>query len=129
MVRNKAKYYKKYNFTEDINDILFDNSDLVIDLMNNVDTSLEYFTKIVQHNKPIVVTNKVFLSEHGNKIFDLSKENRTKVLIGSCISTDMPILVSRLNPYFSGSDRLEKRGRSSSDIASAILEDIFYFYS
>lgn len=130
LVKNKSKYDNpKYNFTENEEDILNNSSHLVLDLMNNIDYSLEYLPKVMQSKKSILIAGKIFLSEHGNLIFKHAKENDVRLLIGPCISSDLPIYISEKNPYYSGLGYKLIRGNGSDDVSAAILEDIFCFYS
>lgn len=130
LVKNKVKYLdKNYNFTDDFLDILINKSDLIIDVMNNVEYSLECLSKIFASKKSILITNKILLSEHGEFLFKQAKINEVQILIGSCISSDMPIHISTKNPYYTGEEYKVKRGNNSAEVSSAIIEDIFYFYS
>jgi homoserine dehydrogenase len=130
LVKSASKHFEeKYNFTENPEDIYTNSSDLIIDLMNNVDYSVDYLPKIMSHKKSVLIAGKIFLSEHGELIFKNARENDVRVLIGSCISADLPINLSTKNPYYTGQEYKESRGNNSADVSAAILEDIFYFYS
>ena len=130
LIKDKSKYDNQLScFTENPDDIISNKSDLVLDLLNNIDYSLEYLPKVMQSGKSIVISGKIFLSEHCNFIFKEAEKHDVKLLIGSCISSDLPINISVNNPYYAGKPDIEKRGNSSSEVAAAIIEDIFYFYS
>jgi homoserine dehydrogenase len=130
LVKSVSKHFEeKYNFTENPEDIYTNSSDLVIDLMNNLEYSVDYLPKIMSHNKSVLICGKTFLSGHGEMIFKQARKNDVRVLIGSCISADLPINLSKKNPYYTGQEYKEFRGNSSADVSAAILEDIFYFYS
>jgi homoserine dehydrogenase len=130
LVKDKSKYIdENYNFTEILSDILDNESDLIVDLMNNKEASLSYLPQIFDKHKSVLLPDKVLVSEHGNIIFNEANKNDVMVLIGSCISADMPIHLSTKNPYYTGEEYKEKRGNSSADFSAAILEDILYFYS
>ena len=130
LVKDKVKNLdENYNFTDDPLDILTNKSDLVVDLMDNIEYSLEYLPQLFAAKKSVLLAGKIFLSEHGEFLFKQAKANDAQILIGSCISSDMPIHISTKNPYYNGEEYKVKRGNNSAEVSSAILEDIFYFYS
>ena len=129
LVKNTLKYSEKLNqFTSDENDIINDSSDLVIDLLNNIDYSLDLLPKITDQKKSLIIVGKIFLSENIKFLNEITFKNDVKFLIGSCVSSDFPIKISLNNPYFDGNEYLNERGNSSTEISAAIMEDIFYYY-
>lgn len=131
LVRNPSRYSNVSEYmTTDLEDILQNQSDIVIDLSNNIKFSLEILPKIAAAGKSIMVLGKVFLSEHGKFVSSLEKEYGIKVLIGACISADLPLNISDSNPmYYPGVNYIEKRGNSSDQVCTAIFEELIYFYS
>jgi homoserine dehydrogenase len=131
LVRNPSRYKNvPDNMTTDLEDILQNESDIVIDLSNNIDFSLEALPKIAAAGKSIMVLGKVFLAEHGKFIFNLEKQYGIKVSIGACVSSDLPINISDSNPLrYPGRNYVEKRGNSSDQVCTAIFEELIHFYN
>ncbi len=130
LVKNKVKHLdENYNFTDCPSDILTNRSDMVVDVMDNIEYSLKYLPQVFAAKKSVLIVGKIFLSEHGEFLFKQAKANDAQILIGSCISSDMPIHISTKNPYYTSEEYKVKRGNNSAEVSSAILEDIFYFYS
>ena len=116
------------SFTENPDDLINNISDLVVDLSGDITNSLVYLPRLMEYKKSILIADKILLSDHAELIFSKARENNVRVLIGSCVSSSLPINISKNSPYYDGSDCKEVRGNGSTEVSSAILEDIFYFY-
>jgi len=130
LVKDKQKYGEvDQSFTENPDDLINNISDLVVDLSGDITNSLVYLPRLMEYKKSILIADKILLSDHAELIFSKARENNVRVLIGSCVSSSLPINISKNSPYYDGSDCKEVRGNGSTEVSSAILEDIFYFYS
>jgi homoserine dehydrogenase len=133
LVKDVAKYSSgtPANYTSDINDLLSDDTDLVIDASNNseINWSRGALTELAKAGKSVVVLNKPLLATSTQVFAELEKTYGVKFLIGACISKNSPINVSTLNYLFDGNERFEERGHSSDQVCRAIFEEILYFYN
>ena len=133
LVKDIAKYYDSTpaNYTSDINDLLSDDTDLVIDASNNSEISWAkgMLTELAKAGKSVVVLNKPLLTTSTQVFAELEKTYGVKFLIGACISKNSPINVSPNNYLFDGNERFEERGHSSDEVCRAIFEEILYFYN
>ena len=118
LVKDISKYNDpEYNFTQNPEDVINDKSDLVLDLTSDIENSINYLPKLIDSKKSILLANKIFLSDHSESIFKKAKENNVSVLIGSCISSSLPIRLSKNNPYYNGSEYKEVRGNGADEFA------------
>lgn len=133
LVKNVLKYPENISvtYTSSFNDLLSDNSSLVIDATNNEtdDWVTGTLTDLAKAGKSVIILNKPLLAKNINIFSQLEKQYGVKFLIGACISKNSPINVNPSNYFFDGTTRFEQRGHSSDDIIRAIFEEILYFYN
>ena len=80
LVRDKSKKrplnISQYHLTEDINDILNDNSiDIVVEVMGGIEPTVDWLRTALKNKKHVITANKDLLAIHLKLLEDLAEEN------------------------------------------------------
>lgn len=89
----KAKKLGFSNATKDTNDVINDPEiDIVIELIGGYEPAKEYIIKAIKNKKHVVTANKAVISEYGDEIFKLAKENKVNFGFEAAVAGGIPII-------------------------------------
>lgn len=97
LVRNKSKKrplnISQYHLTEDINDILNDNSiDIVVEVMGGIEPTVDWLRTALKNKKHVITANKDLLAIHLKLLEDLAEENGVALKFEASVAGGIPIV-------------------------------------
>ena len=73
--------------------------DIVVELIGDIDTSLELVTKSIKNNKQIITANKALIAKHGDEIFSQAKQNDVFIGFEASVAGAIPIIQTILKNF------------------------------
>jgi|SRR5581483_12035645 len=127
---------KSVNWTEDFEQVLASDADIVVELIGGVDPAKEWIEKSLLAGKSVVTANKRVMAEHGPELLALARQMGQRLEYGGSVAGGVPVLcglqqglagdrVVRLSGVLNGTcnyilSNMEARGTSfSSALAKA----------
>ncbi|MEJ7221238.1 homoserine dehydrogenase [Staphylococcus epidermidis] len=97
LVRDKSKKrplnISQYHLTEDINDILNDNSiDIVVEVMGGIEPTVDWLRTALKNKKHVITANKDLLAVHLKLLEDLAEENGVALKFEASVAGGIPIV-------------------------------------
>lgn len=97
LVRDKSKKrplnISQYHLTEDINDILNDNSiDIVVEVMGGIEPTVDWLRTALKNKKHVITANKDLLAIHLKLLEDLAEENGVALKFEASVAGGIPIV-------------------------------------
>ncbi|WP_157173294.1 homoserine dehydrogenase [Staphylococcus epidermidis] len=97
LVRDKSKKrplnISQYHLTEDINDILNDNSiDIVVEVMGGIEPTVDWLRTSLKNKKHVITANKDLLAIHLKLLEDLAEENGVALKFEASVAGGIPIV-------------------------------------
>lgn len=97
LVRDKSKKrplnISQYHLTEDINDILNDNSiDIVVEVMGGIEPTVDWLRTALKNKKYVITANKDLLAIHLKLLEDLAEENGVALKFEASVAGGIPIV-------------------------------------
>lgn len=97
LVRDKSKKrplnISQYHLTEDINDILNDNSiDIVVEIMGGIEPTVDWLRTALKNKKHVITANKDLLAIHLKLLEDLAEENGVALKFEASVAGGIPIV-------------------------------------
>lgn len=97
LVRDKSKKrplnISQYHLTEDINDILNDNSiDIVVEVMGGIEPNVDWLRTALKNKKHVITANKDLLAIHLKLLEDLAEENGVALKFEASVAGGIPIV-------------------------------------
>ena len=97
LVRDKSKKrplnISQYHLTEDINDILNDNSiDIVVEVMGGIEPTVDWLRTALKNKKHVITANKDLLAIHLKLLEDLAEENGVALKFEASVAGGLPIV-------------------------------------
>ncbi|MDS3952590.1 homoserine dehydrogenase [Staphylococcus epidermidis] len=97
LVRDKSKKrplnISQYHLTEDINDILNDNSiDIVVEVMGGIEPTVDWLRTVLKNKKHVITANKDLLAVHLKLLEDLAEENGVALKFEASVAGGIPIV-------------------------------------
>ena len=97
LVRDKSKKrplnISQYHLTEDINDILNDNSiDIVVEVMGCIEPTVYWLRTALKNKKHVITANKDLLAIHLKLLEDLAEENGVALKFEASVAGGIPIV-------------------------------------
>lgn len=97
IVRDKSKKrplnISQYHLTEDINDILNDNSiDIVVEVMGGIEPTVDWLRTALKNKKHVITANKDLLAVHLKLLEDLAEENGVALKFEASVAGGIPIV-------------------------------------
>ena len=97
LVRDKSKKrplnISQYHLTEDINDILNDNSiDIVVEVMGGIEPTVDWLRTTLKNKKHVITANKDLLAIHLKLLEDLAEENGVALKFEASVAGGIPIV-------------------------------------
>lgn len=97
LVRDKSKKrplnISQYHLTEDINDILNDNSiDKVVEVMGGIEPTVDWLRTALKNKKHVITANKDLLAIHLKLLEDLAEENGVALKFEASVAGGIPIV-------------------------------------
>lgn len=97
LVRDKSKKrplnISQYHLTEDINDILNDNSiDIVVEVMGGIEPTVDWLRTALKNKKHVITANKDLLAIHLKLLEDLAEENGVSLKFEASVAGGIPIV-------------------------------------
>lgn len=97
LVRDKSKKrplnISQYHLTEDINDILNDNSiDIVVEVMGGIEPTVDWLRTALKNKKHVITANKDLLAIRLKLLEDLAEENGVALKFEASVAGGIPIV-------------------------------------
>ncbi|MDW8798934.1 homoserine dehydrogenase [Staphylococcus pseudoxylosus] len=97
LVRDKSRQrpinVSNYNLTEDIDEILKDDSiDIVVEVMGGIEPTVDWLKRALSQKKHVVTANKDLLAVHLNVLEDLAQENDVALKYEASVAGGIPIV-------------------------------------
>ena len=97
LVRDKSRQrpinVSNYNLTEDIDEILKDDSiDIVVEVMGGIEPTVDWLKRALSQKKHVVTANKDLLAVHLNVLEDLAQENDVALKYEVSVAGGIPIV-------------------------------------
>ena len=97
LVRDKSRQrpinVSNYNLTEDIDEILNDDSiDIIVEVMGGIEPTVDWLKRALSQKKHVVTANKDLLAVHLNVLEDLAQENDVALKYEASVAGGIPIV-------------------------------------
>ncbi|MDH9161868.1 homoserine dehydrogenase [Staphylococcus succinus] len=97
LVRDKSRSrpinVSKYNLTEDIDEILNDDSiDIIVEVMGGIEPTVDWLKRALSQKKHVITANKDLLAVHLNVLEDLAQENDVALKYEASVAGGIPIV-------------------------------------
>lgn len=97
LVRDKSRQrpinVSSYNLTEDIDEILNDDSiDIIVEVMGGIEPTVDWLKRALSQKKHVVTANKDLLAVHLNVLEDLAQENDVALKYEASVAGGIPIV-------------------------------------
>jgi homoserine dehydrogenase len=79
-------------WTENINDILNSNADVVIELTGGLNPTESWIRKALQKKKSVVTANKQLIAYRGAALAKLAKANKVQLVYGAAVAGGVPVI-------------------------------------
>lgn len=93
-------------WTDDINEVLASNVDVVVELMGGLEPAHEWVRRALQSGKSVVTANKQLMAHYGCELLQVARDHGQSLSFGACVAGGVPVL-SGLRDGLAG-DRLVK---------------------
>lgn len=98
--RNKKRSISEEHFSYEIDEILNDPEiNLVVELINDSESALEYVKSALIRGKDVVTANKKLIAEHLPELLTLSEEHDASLLYEAAVAGSIPI-IRNLEEYY-----------------------------
>jgi homoserine dehydrogenase len=94
------------NWTEDFNDVLASDVDIVVELVGGVDHAYQWVRSALEAGKSVVTANKQLMARHGSELTELARRKQRVLAYGAAVAGGVPV-ISGLHEGLGG-DRLQK---------------------
>src|SRR5699024_6446181 len=97
LVRDKSRSrpinVSNYNLTEDIDEILNDDSiDIIVEVMGGIEPTVDWLKRALSEKKHVITANKDLLAVHLNVLEDLAQENDVALKYEASVAGGIPIV-------------------------------------
>ncbi|EHJ07471.1 homoserine dehydrogenase [Staphylococcus simiae] len=97
LVRNKSKKrplnISQYHLTEDVNDILNDESiDIIVEVMGGIEPTVDWLRTALKNKKHVITANKDLLAIHLKLLEDLAEQNGVALKFEASVAGGIPIV-------------------------------------
>ena len=107
VARKKASWIASdVMWTEDIEDVLASDVDVVVELMGGLEPAHEWVRRALQSGKSVVTANKQLIAHFGSELLKLAWDRGQSLSFGACVAGGVPVL-SGLRDGLAG-DRLTR---------------------
>jgi len=96
-------------WTEDINDVLSSNANIVLELIGGLEPAGEWIRKALKSGKSVVTANKQLIARHGTELIRLARENNQQIAFGASVAGGVPV-ISGLQEGLAGDELIELCG-------------------
>jgi homoserine dehydrogenase len=96
-------------WTEHIDDILYSDAEVVIEVVGGIHPAYEWVKKILNAGKSVVTANKQLMAHHGAELVDLARSKGCEVRFEASVAGGIPILRA-LQEGLAGDRLVEVRG-------------------
>ncbi|MGB3468480.1 MAG: homoserine dehydrogenase [Cyclobacteriaceae bacterium] len=97
---SKSRSAPQALFTDQADRILEDPGiDLIVELINGIDTAYKIVSKAITNNIPVVSANKQMIATYFDELFKLSEDNNTPFLYEGAVAGSIPI-IKTLDQYY-----------------------------
>jgi len=91
--RPEAKLVPKSTvWTQNIDDILNSDVDILIELTGGLDPALSWHRRALSAGKSVVTANKQLIAAHGPELAKLARDNRAHLLYGAAVAGGVPVI-------------------------------------
>jgi homoserine dehydrogenase len=96
-------------WTEDINDVLSSDADVVVELIGGLEPASEWIRRALKSGKSVVTANKQLIARHGAELVRLARENGQHIAFGASVAGGVPV-ISGLQEGLAGDELVELCG-------------------
>ena len=96
-------------WTENINDVLSSDADIVVELIGGLEPAGEWIRKALKSGKSVVTANKQLIARHGAELVRLARENGQHIAFGASVAGGVPV-ISGLQEGLAGDELVELCG-------------------
>ncbi|HEY0308632.1 MAG TPA: homoserine dehydrogenase [Acidobacteriaceae bacterium] len=79
-------------WTEDIDDVLNSNADVIIELTGGIDPTEKWHRRALSSGKSVVTANKQLIAYRGPALAKLAQENKAHLLYGAAVAGGVPVI-------------------------------------
>jgi homoserine dehydrogenase len=80
-------------WTENIDDVLSSDADVVVELIGGLEPAGEWVRKALRAGKSVVTANKLLISEHGPELLDLARKMGKRLEFGASVAGGIPAII------------------------------------
>ena len=79
-------------WTDDIDDVLSSNVDLVVELIGGLDPAADWVERALKAGKSVVTANKQLIARHGTGLVRLAQEHGQHIAFGASVAGGVPVI-------------------------------------
>jgi homoserine dehydrogenase len=96
-------------WTDNINDVLSSNVDLVVELIGGLDPAADWVERALKAGKSVVTANKQLIARHGTELVRLAEAHGQHIAFGASVAGGVPV-ISGLQEGLAGDELVELCG-------------------
>ena len=110
VVRKKVDWLSSsVQWTENIDDILSSNADIVVELMGGLQPTEDWIRRALASGKSVVTANKQLIARCGPELIQLARQMNRQIQFGASVAGGVPV-ISGLHEGLAGDDLFKIRG-------------------
>jgi len=103
VARKKVDWLPKVKWTEDINDVLSADVDIIVEVVGGLTPAGDWIRKALSSGKSVVTANKQLIAHHGPELIALAKKSGRHIAFGASVAGGVPV-ISGLQEGLAGDD-------------------------
>jgi homoserine dehydrogenase len=107
--RKRVNWLPSVRWTEDIDDVLTSDVDIVVELMGGLDPAGDWIRRALGRGKSVVTANKQLIARHGPELIRLARQNGQHIAFGASVAGGVPV-ISGLQEGLAGDELVELTG-------------------
>jgi homoserine dehydrogenase len=80
------------HWTEDINDVLASDADVVVEVIGGLHPAKEWISKALNSGKSVVTANKQLIAQYGPELINLAREVKRHIAFGASVAGGVPVI-------------------------------------
>jgi homoserine dehydrogenase len=81
-------------WTQNFQDVLQSNADVVVEVMGGVDPARDWVTALLESGKSVVTANKQLIARHGSELCDAAYRSGSQLLFGASVAGGVPVITA-----------------------------------
>jgi homoserine dehydrogenase len=92
VVRKKVDWLPNVRWTENINDVLRSDVDIVVEVIGGIEPAGNWIRQALVSGKSVVTANKQLIASHGPELLQLAQRSKQHIAFGASVAGGVPVI-------------------------------------